>query len=365
MRGMLVLLLAAGLLVLGCAGQPGAGNQTVPNMTNQSNNTPPVQACNGPVCGADGITYATDCEAELAGVSIEYQGECAKPPEPNCSDSDGGLDIATAGTVSKGNESRQDYCLDATQLVEYTCLDNAMQMASVSCGENRTCEAGRCVPRPPENTTPPAPSGCTGPAENDVYARETTTYNGMEYTDSCVDYRTIKLYYCKDNALESINNQCPSGYGCTDGQCNWLQMTCTDTDAGNDTTKRGTVTVLKGYLTVGEHTDECIDDGMVTEWVCQENGTATVSEEACPSGTWCYNDHCIKGDCSETDGGDNIYRHGITTDESGDYEDDCLSDYQIREYFCYGNEATYDDIDCGDDYICNSASGRCVEGSIS
>jgi hypothetical protein len=364
MRGVLLLLMVAGMLAVGCAGGPGSGNQTGSNLTNQTNGTLPVQTCDGPVCGADNFTYATDCEAELAGISVQYQGACVVPAEANCTDSDGGLDSAVLGTVSKGNESQADYCIDSEQLLEYACLDNAMQMATIQCGQNKSCENGQCVPKPSQNTTPPVQAGCSGPTQNDVYRRESVMYNGTGYNDSCVDYSVVKEYYCKGDKLESINNQCPSGYGCTDGQCNWLQMSCTDTDSGNDTSKRGKVTLLKGYLTIGEYTDKCADEGEVREYVCQENGSAVFSDELCPSGTWCFSDRCIPGDCSETDGGSNIYKRGVTSDASGDFEDDCLSDYQVREYYCYGNTATYDDIDCGDDYICNGDSARCVEGSV-
>lgn len=38
-----------------------------------------------PVCGCDGSTYANECSASMAGVSVESQGECPPPP---CQDND-------------------------------------------------------------------------------------------------------------------------------------------------------------------------------------------------------------------------------------------------------------------------------------
>ena len=353
-------------MLSGCTGgQPGA-NASAGNATNQSAQ-PPVEQCGGPVCGADNQTYATDCDAAVAGISILHSGACVEQPEPECSDSDGGLAPYAYGIVTKGNETHDDYSLDDNQLIEYTCLDNAIQIATVQCGSGKACEGGVCVEAPMQNDTQnatPVETGCTGPSENDIHMRQTVRYNGVDYTDSCSDYRGVKEYLCVDNQLESTNLQCPPGYGCMNGQCDWLQPTCSDTDDGVDTSKRGMVTVLKGYITVGEYTDECIDEGKLQEYSCLENGTATWSDELCPSGTKCYNDHCIIGECSENDGGKNIYRRGVTTDAEGTYEDDCLSDYRVREYYCYGDAAIYDDIDCDDDYICNGDSARCVEGSI-
>ncbi len=38
-----------------------------------------------PVCGCDGSTYGNDCNAALAGVSVDYEGQCT---EPSCSDNE-------------------------------------------------------------------------------------------------------------------------------------------------------------------------------------------------------------------------------------------------------------------------------------
>jgi hypothetical protein len=364
MRGIIVLLLVSGLLLLGCT-QPGESGPAAPNATNQTNATEPVQACSGPVCGGDNVTYKTDCEAELAGVSIMHSGACT---EANCTDSDGGLNPTVAGTTQKGAESYGDYCLDENQLIEYACIDNAIDMATIQCGQNRTCDAGRCVDatKPPEqNATPPVPQECSGMLAPDIFRKDTATFNGTSYEDSCVEYRVVKDYYCEGGVIQSINNQCPSGHACADGACYRLSFNCTETDAGNDTTLRGKTTVFKGLTITLDEYDDCIDQAVVKEYSCLDNGTAAISEIQCQSGLKCSGGRCVKGNCNESDGGLDIYKYGVTKAEGKEYRDYCINDHDVIEYYCYGDSVESTDRDCGKGYICNADSGRCVEGSIS
>jgi len=280
--------------------------------------------------------------------------------EENCTDSDGGTEPAVQGTASKGNESHTDYCLDSEQLMEYSCLDNSITMVTVICGEGEECDQGACVSKPePE----PNITGCTGPIEANIYLRESVTANGSVYEDTCIEFKVVKDYYCRDNKLESLNNECPPGYGCQEGRCEVFSMECGETDDGNDTLARGKTTVSKGLLIIFDKWDECVDEGMIIEHYCLENGSAATEELLCGSGLKCVSDRCVRSKCNDTDGGFNIYEEGVVTVNGEEYEDDCRGRDEVKEYYCYGDEMKSDDKLCGTGYICNH--GKCVEGSIS
>lgn len=360
MRGMLFLLVA--IAACGCLMQPYSGVE----VKNVSNNTsavqpPPQPACLGPVCGADGLTYDTDCEAYNARVAIAYVGECL-PPEPPCNDSDGGVALASAGTVAKGNETHADYCLDQSQLVEYSCLEGKITMATVQCGEGKECAEGMCA-----NRTSPARNDslqpCLGISEPDIYIRQSVAWNGTNYSDVCVDFRTVKDYFCRGQELASINHQCEPGYGCTNGQCNQFVLSCSDTDGGNDTTARGKVTGVRGLATVSEDFDSCADVQFIREYLCLENGSVAYSEFSCGSGKKCSDGKCVWSACTETDGGKDAFSAGTVTLDNEDHEDSCDDRRLLREFYCFGDGKREEIIACPQGHICNN--GKCVEGSVS
>ncbi len=357
MRGMLFLFLV--LAASGCLMKPYSGGLSAVNNTNNTTVepvAPPVQrTCLGPVCGADDQTYETDCEAYDARIAILYTGEC-RSPEPSCNDSDDGLKTDVAGAVTKGNETHADYCLDPSQLVEYGCLDNATTMATIQCGEGKGCKDGQCMVK--NESAQNVSLVCAGLSEPDIYLKQNVTWNGTIYYDVCVDYKSVKDYFCQDQGLASINHECPPGYGCTGGMCTQALMTCIESDAGNDTSVRGKTTVTRGLGTLSEDWDICVDVQSIREYYCLENGTSAYSEFSCGSGKKCMDGRCVKSQCTETDAWRDIYHAGTTHDSSGTYEDNCNGDTVVREYYCYGDTMNSVDLECARGYVCDG--GECI-----
>lgn len=356
MRGIIFVL---AILLLGCTQTeevPANETPEIPeNVSGEMNATDEIPDCSGPVC-ADGVQYDTDCDALIANASEYEMGPC---PEPECSESDSGIDSKTAGYVEKGGERYEDSCIDESTLLEYTCLENEPVDATVPCEIG--CEEGRCIEQEPEPEEPEPDLDCHGPVGYDIFEADSVTMNGTTYNDTCNDFTTVKDYYCQDNQLKSRNNQCPPGYRCNQGRCEELVTECTETDDGNDIFKRGKTTLSKGMLAAYDNWDECIDEGSLFEYYC--DGLEVKKEETeCGSGYMCVSGRCIESDCHDTDAGYDIYKKGTTILYDEEKEDNCIGDYRLREYFCYGNSIDYDDKSCPEGYICDG--DRCTEGWI-
>lgn len=203
-----------------------------------------------------------------------------------------------------------------------------------------------------ENKTHATPGTCIGPNEYeyDILVQNKTTSRGHDYWDTCVIAKSVKDYYCKNGELKDINTECPSGYDCRNGACKQMDYSCTKT-SGKDTTLRGHITVVKGLTVVLDEYDECINDGTVKEWVCAENNTGYYEETDCGSGLKCGDGRCVRSKCEETDAGDDPLHSGKITfkDKDDSYEDFCVSDKTLREYYCYGDGINVKDYRCKND----------------
>ena len=78
-----------------------------------------------------------DCAEEFFCID----GRCR---EGSCIDSDDGYDIDTQGTVTKGNEEFEDYCLGDDNGMEYYCDGNDVEKDPFDCPPGQECDNGRC-----------------------------------------------------------------------------------------------------------------------------------------------------------------------------------------------------------------------------
>ncbi|NIA04327.1 MAG: hypothetical protein GWP09_03170 [Nitrospiraceae bacterium] len=118
-------------------------------------------------------------------------------------------------------------------------------------------------------------------------------------TDKCSSVTNTQLmeYYC-DSSTQSCASkyyECPNGECCTDGACNGVAGTCTDSDEGKDTSTVGTCTDSCD----APMTDSCYSDNTVKEYYCDSDNHCAEDIEPCPSGKVCQDGKCVSGSSCE------------------------------------------------------------------
>lgn len=136
-----------------------------------------------------------------------------------CTDSDGGNNIYTKGTVVYNGQSYTDNCLSNNTVAEYFCDNGKLNSASAGCPNGYSCTDGACI----------APSkSCTdSDGGQNIYVKGIVTLGSQTYTDTCINSSTVYEYYCPSptiypndpNLFEAYSTACPSGYACQDGAC--------------------------------------------------------------------------------------------------------------------------------------------------
>ncbi|MBD3397971.1 hypothetical protein GF413_02735 [Candidatus Micrarchaeota archaeon] len=368
------------------------------------------------VCGTDGVTYTNACYAEKAGVEVAHQGACEAAPLGTCTDSDGGKNAVEYGTASKGNESYNDSCRpDGLGVYEYYCSNNVVTSENMDCPEGMECEEGKCIVAEPSCTD------SDGGVEADVFGTATdeegsnsdecassnkvTEYycneegesvsvevscgpgmvcqggaciepdcydsdggfniyekgqvipsEGGYYWDYCSGESKVREYYCSEegDALYTTTD-CPSGYYCSSGACRQGE-TCYDTDGGIEEDEYGEVST-----STDEEEDYCYDSDTVKEYYC-DDGEIDYKLIECGSDERCDDGECVEEDCYDSDGGKDRDEKGRVEIGDDEWDDYCIDEDTVREYYCYGNEKEYQNMDCGSGEVCSG--GECVEAIL-
>jgi len=319
-------------------------------------------------------------------------GACVSstPPIPitfTCSDTDGGQNNGTAGTVS-ANASRggvvissnisRDFCYTNVSVMEQYCTSSTSLNASrvIACSSGQFCSSGACIP-----ITYTCLDTDRGSYAN-IQGNVTITPSSGAQTraaDTCVNSSYVGEYTCSSSTASSLTyNSLPcSGttVACRNGACTSLvSYTCTDSDSGVDANTAGYVTVTSPTGTTTTSNDRCLDSNHVTEYSCPYGtaSTATSYGIACSAGKTCSAGACIPitYTCRDSDGSNLGIAGNVTITPSVGAptvsRDECTgSDGRgaylgVNEYTCASataSTATRRQYNCPSGQTCSS--GRC------
>ena len=229
-------------------------------------------------------------------------GECKEYP---CTDSDGGKEPETAGTASKGDDSRDDSCVDGDTVKEYYCEDGEIEHENIGCASGKICVEGECVE---------APACDDSDGGKDRYVKGTVTEGGVTHTDSCYSTSSVTEWYCEGEDAESIRLVCGIGFECENGAC--VEAECTvEEDDFDETTPFlvDSTNTVKLYKTEtvglpGSYTMKLdnVDSGGIELKVYDEDGDLVCTEE--------IEDNETDDLCGKTDIEANVLGMGYDTD---------------------------------------------------
>ncbi len=306
--------------------------------------------------GSDKVTEYY-CESNVVKSSLEtcgsgyscINGACA--PDV-CTDSDGGKDKETYGTVKKGSETFQDSCYDGDTVKEYYCMSNEIKSQNMDCGELGECTGGRC--------TSPACIDSDGGNEPEVDG--TVRTEDDTESDECQDLRTLTEYRCTSSGFTSSNVNCFTHFGssaaglCWDDVC--VRAYCSESDGGKDEHVAGGANMYttNGYNS-GFDNDACIDSRTVREWFC-DDGYRYNESITCDDEEICSGSRCVEALCSDTDGGQDYIIAGTVTKGVREEQDECISSTTLVEWYCSGGDVEFEKYVCP--IGCNAAQRRCT-----
>jgi len=264
---------------------------------------------------------------------VDCPDDIVEVPIPPCIETDAGRDYITPGIILSG-VNIEDTCMGDDILRERYCNNlTTYTSEDVSCSEYRDdyiCEDGECV----LNTTPTAP---TPP----VIGTETDCGDGVDNDG--------------DGDIDCADSDCD--YAFEDGGCGDFDYSCQHVSpypecGGTCPTGEECIIYYAGDGTLDGGWCECMPSG---ETACGDSGSCDgwcLDGEICVSDSFgCFCEFDISGDCTDSDGGIDIYVGGYCLD----YLDNNYIEYcgfekgdenTLYEYYCLYGEATDVPTDC-------------------
>jgi len=258
------------------------------------------------------------------------------------------FDIYKKDSVTKGNTTQNDYCLNSTHVVDYYCSNNEIKSQVARCPDGYSCVDGACI----------SSSICFdsdyGP---NVYNSGYVSKGLTTYWDYCSNPNQLVEYYCAgDNVVASNIYTCPKNYECRNGACVQINNYCSDEDGGLDIYTTATVRNASA-----SKIDTCVDSRRVKEYYCGDDYAIEYEIRDCPSGYECSNGKCIKtSGCTDYDNGIDIYTYSYTyTKDKGSIYDSCIDRNTVSEQYCENDVQKSQAVLCPNGYQCSN--GKCIE----
>jgi len=208
-------------------------------------------------------------------------------------------------------------------------------------------------------------AGCVDTDGNINYdERGTRTINAVSKTDTCTDSTGVfttsqsaylKEYYCVGDEVYECPNSCLQGKCITN-----LQPFCNDTDGGINGVDFGVVTTEDGSFD-----DYCsAANDAVNEYSC--SGTDVIISYLPCTNSVCENGACLNNGtggnqdfCNDTDGGIIPFYFGIVTTQDGSFDDTCMDNSTLEEYYCENDLKLLANVACNNGCL----NGVCLNES--
>lgn len=297
---------------------------------------------------AAGMVLLCGCPQETQGGT----GSGGNGGYSQCTDSDGGKDIFTLGTVDAPSGTGTDRCIDEGSMVmEYYCNGSWKRSEDIPCPEGFSCESGRCA-------------GITcfdSDGGRNTGEKGTVNYNKTQYTDNCLDEKWVREFSCSGRDVLEEAIECGFGEACIQGECAKAPE-CTDSDNGENIYVAG----ITRYGSA-QYEDECVGYNVVFEYSCR-NGSVESKQIMCAEGEECEDGICIEGverECRDTDDGKIRYDRGTVTywvnGQKLTETDKCYDQYSVLEVWCTDSGSIgFGVLECYDDDWCED--GECTGG---